>query len=360
MRKLFFMAALASVAFASCTKDENFYENEKQNANQEITFTPVAYKNGSRAIIDGPNYPTTETFSVYAWKGALTTGKNTQLYINKSKVSYVSNHNGSAAWVPEKTYYWPKKDKLDFFAFSPSTYAGTINVSNTEAITMTHTLNQSTNNEMDLMFTDKVIAKTSNDTQGNTITPNVQNGVALKFKHALSQLKFKVAMKDVGDGVSRTLTVKSITLEGLNSAGTLTLTAPEDWSISENWKTAEWATNTNDATYKYTGLNISSISTSPTAIVGDDESVNVAWLILPQDEVGKLTIVADIVTGTSTETDINYTATLASSEITKWEMGKIYTYTITLNPVSNNEILFVPSVEAWTDGTGTQDIDPAA
>ena len=339
MRKLFFMAALASVAFASCTKDENFYENE--STNQEISFTPVNHKPGSRAMINGTAYPKEVPFKVWAWNGANSDGSNSNIFMNGVEVKF--HELGTIdAWAPDVPYYWPSGEKVDFFAVSPSSSSLKPTVTSSTDIKISdYTVNStySTPDAVDLMYAEKVKGLSNNTTSGSSL--NLRDGVGLTFKHALAQVKFKVNMKDPSS-TSRTMVLKSIKMEGVNTMNTL--------SFAGNDLTASWGTSKTSGTWEKTELN-TNITTSPSEIIGTTSTDG--WIVLPQTVADgiKVTLTVSIKGQANTE----YVAQLnkaSSNAISDWVMGKIYTYNITLNAVSPNEIFFVPSVTDWVNEAG--------
>ena len=340
MKRLLLMATLASVAFAGCSKDENFYE--KEQAKEEISFVPVAYKSGSRAttIVSGIEYPTDLQFNVWAWNGEdASTGTNANAFMTKETVSFVEMGTNDA-WAPSKPYFWPKtsNDKVDFFAISPANVSPAPSPADHDHFTITdYTVNKGKGQNVDLMYSNKACGKTSNDGK----KANLRDGVALTFNHALAQLKFKIAKKDVTP--TRTMTLTKVELTNVNTQAILDLSTAK-------LSTVAWSGHKTKGIFDKTGLN-QTINTEPAAITigGTAEDY---WLVIPQtiDSGSYLTF-----TVTNNEVATEYkvqTNTIPS--ITEWEKGKIYTYTITLNPVSPDEILFIPSVTDWTNEAGTQ------
>ena len=337
MRKLFFMAALASVAFASCTKDENFYENE--STNQEISFTPVNHKPGTRAMINGAAYPKEVPFKVWAWKGSKSDGTNSTDFMKGVEVKF--HELGTIdAWAPDVPYYWPSGEKVDFFAVSPASLKPTV-ASSTDIKISDYTVNSTYNtpDAVDLMYAEKVKGLSNNTTSGSSL--NLRDGVGLTFKHALAQVKFKVNMKDPSS-TSRTMVLKSIKMEGVNTVNTL--------SFAKNDLTASWGVSKTPGEWTLTGQS-TSITTSPSEIIGTTSTDG--WIVIPQNVADgiKVTLTVSI----NNQADTEYVAQLnkaTSSSIAEWQMGKIYTYSITLNAVSPDEIFFVPSVTDWVNEGG--------
>ncbi len=118
-------------------------------------------------------------------------------------------------WVPKTTIYWPNSGSKNahFFAYAPynTTAIPTSSVTATaQAIpTIAFTVNSDYTKQVDLVAAEA-------EEKDNPTFENICQG--LTFNHTLTGIRFKVA-----SGV----TVKKITISGVNSTGTLTLGAPE-------------------------------------------------------------------------------------------------------------------------------------
>ena len=124
MKKLFFIAAIASAALVSCTKNE-----VAQVADQDqITFaTPVVGNLTKVAGEIGTNYDKNEKFVVYGWycEEDSFDPATASVYMNGVTVKHNGDINATVdagdqgAWEPVTTFYWPKNGKLTFSAYSP-------------------------------------------------------------------------------------------------------------------------------------------------------------------------------------------------------------------------------------------------
>lgn len=165
-------------------------------------------------------------------------------------------------WNTSKTYYWPGKDQLTFFAVSPSSEFGNLSmdkdgngpkiIDGKATLVFDYTArrySEGSNNSEESENTESyqnrdaelqpdllIAASTYNKT-------TAQNGVAtLKFSHALSAVKF--AVRDVMGGK-----IKNIKIKGVHSTGTCRYTPAEEdkddditdipcsWSVADAYET---------------------------------------------------------------------------------------------------------------------------
>lgn len=114
MKKVIYFAVVASVAFASCTKNE--VRTVEDNQDRQITFQAVVHKASTKAtgtFADNASYPTTETFGTFAYLDVSST------YINNAEVKNTTNATSGDAWTTDPAYYWPKQGSLTFMSYSP-------------------------------------------------------------------------------------------------------------------------------------------------------------------------------------------------------------------------------------------------
>lgn len=189
MKKVLTAAILAvtTCAFIGCTKNEVRSISDNPQA---VRFLPLNGKHSTKVMVDGITYPTTLPFGTLAyylpsgntWKDHKA---NATLYIPKSKVV----HNNGNWEVDGKTYYWPKRGSLTFFAYSPFAHEdGTLlavdKVSNTTHDDGIHILNYDVHAHQatDFMVADIAMDKTANESNGE------YTGVPIVFRHKLSQI----------------------------------------------------------------------------------------------------------------------------------------------------------------------------
>lgn len=186
MKKVLTAAAILAVttcAFIGCTKNEVRSISDNPQA---VRFLPLNGKHSTKVMVNGTTYPTDLPFGTLAYY--LPSGKNwntnkadATLYIPKSEVV----HNNGNWEVKGKTYYWPKRGSLTFFAYSPFAHEdGTLlavdEVYNTTHVDGIHIENYDVHAHQatDFMVADIAMDKTNG---GHT-------GVPIVFRHKLSQI----------------------------------------------------------------------------------------------------------------------------------------------------------------------------
>lgn len=189
MKKVLTAAILAvtTCAFIGCTKNEVRSISDNPQA---VRFLPLNGKHSTKVMVNGTTYPTDLPFGTLAYY--LPSGKNwntnkadATLYIPKSEVV----HNNGNWEVKGKTYYWPKRGSLTFFAYSPFAHEdGTLlavdKVYNTTHVDGIHIENYDVHAHQatDFMVADIAMDKTANGSNGG------YTGVPIVFRHKLSQI----------------------------------------------------------------------------------------------------------------------------------------------------------------------------
>lgn len=345
MKKFFFLAALASVALASCVKNEP----AKVDSQKEITFSsPVlasATKTPVAGEMDNP-YSTSESFNVYAvWHDGDFSGPWTDhsLYMDDVATSYSTTLDG---WHATPSYYWPKNGKLTFAAYSPSEIGGTAHAYGATGLTITgFQVPAAAAAQYDVMYSERAYNKNS-----STGTSTDYKGVDIKFKHALSSIQFAIST-DLDYSSSVTIRLKKISLYGVNSKGDFAegITNEVTYANTPVWTNqTDEVTNTNAYVYynNPTGLTVTNTMTN---LNGKPNQTDL--ILLPQTLPVNATVVIeytiDPVDGTTPEIAQTHTQTI-NTLTTTWDPGNRYTYQIT---IGLDEIYFAPIIENWTEQT---------
>ena len=347
MKKLFFIAVMASVAFASCTKNEP----ATKNSEQQISFAaPVVSLNTKAATEVHNNYPTTNDFAVWAhyYSDDYDTFENGTVYMNNVTVA-----NNGTTWTPATPYYWPKNGSLTFIAYAPSTVNATVNESGIQ-------ISNYTVNQEDLLFSERAYDKRAVDdtaTGGTTTgaTPSVTvdpyTGVHISFKHALSSILFTARTSQAYTGT--TITLKKIELTKINSVGTFNQKLTDGPAAATDREADLWSGETTDITYTVTADQV--LSTTPYYTCNNTTTAPQAtsgkratdFILLPQ-AIGanaKLKVTYTIKSGTGSAVEQALEVPLKSS-VAEWEWGYRYIYNII---VGLDTISFEPYVADWTD-----------
>jgi hypothetical protein len=347
MKKSLFLAALATIALASCTQNEDFSQPEK------ISFNPVNYKaQSTKAPINGAYYTSSDpSFGIFAFHtdkgwdvvGTQETPNPINVYIPKSEVSWNDTKN---EWNTATDAYWPLSGSLTFIGYTP--YGVTAEYAKeTKTLTIA---GFSAANQDDLMYTlpsdaKNLIANEENYNNGSTAA--TYDGVPIKFRHALSQIVVKAKVADEYTGA--TFTINSISLQGMNDNATLTVTESAT-------PVASWSVTSNDeAEFNILSSVTGALSTTAT-------EVGKPVLVIPQAlnaQQQKLVISYSMTFNgvkTTTSKDV-YLNSGTNDALTALAMGKKYTLNLTLYA---DRILYSPSVaEDWdaTANNGSSDYD---
>ena len=327
-----------SLAVLSCSKSDTEPVQEKALGFNTYTGRAVSKADasfigkGSTALLDNSK------FVVYAYNtgSAAWNGTATNVFMNAVTVTYA----GGAPTDPEKyTYsplrYWPNDEannKLSFFAYYPQGGTG-ITAANNGWGAYTFTAQTDPKNMVDFLVSEVAPDQTYSAT--NSKKPGVVN---MKFYHTLTIVKFKV--KTDKEYTGTTITLKSISLAGVNTVGTLT---PAN-------TTSAWSAQGTPATFNVFPEGTKALNTTavfvPTGTEKDD-----AYLMSPQrlsDDV-VATITYTVQTEGDAATTNTATVKLNTSDVKAWEMNKniVYTFVVGLKPIQ-----FIAEVNDWDDVTG--------
>lgn len=380
MKKTVFIAALAVVAMASCTKNE--LKVPATGTDAVISFQPVV-ANATKA-----DYLTTAnmkdkctSFGVFAWypndggnMQTSTTDADATLYMNNVKVTYNGSFDdnsdtGIGTWAPSTTYYWPKNGKLSFDAYAPADAhaaptpaagQGTFTSDIQKGLQIADYTVADLANQYDLLYSTRALDK--NTSVGTTNA--TYDGVDIPFNHALAAIEVKAKTAD--DYGTDVIKLNKVSILYAYNQGKFS----QKMSNARTDGTPEWSNQSNEVEYVLynAGATLSDgASLSETALTTPTIS---NAILLPQDfdhtaSTGKIvSIQVDYsIKGTNgylaqTQTfKLNTTsgseAGGASDPLSAWEIGKKYTYTLLF---TLEDIHFAPSVENWTEVT-VNDID---
>lgn len=359
MKKTVFIAALAIVAMASCTKNELKVPSTGTDA--VISFQPVV-ANATKAVtyLETANMKTACTsFGVFAWyaEPTLVAGGSATAYMDNVTVTYDGeiddNTTGKGAWKPASPYYWPKNGTLSFDAYapanahaaSPSKGSGKVSSTAANGLKIENYTVADLGAQYDLLYSTRTLNKTTS-TGG---TNNTYDGVDIAFHHALSAIEV-TAMTDMD--YSGAIKLKTITILNAYSKGTFN----QNMTDATTEGPAAWSGQSTETPYElFSGDQ--ALSTSPLSSASSPAIKNA--ILLPQsfdhspETVNKVSIKVDYAIKHGEEyLDQTQTFTLnttVSSAIQNgWEKGKRYTYNFIF---SLKDIYFAPSVADWTDVT---------
>jgi hypothetical protein len=338
MKKLIIFLSIAAVMASACTKVVSS-SVEKGN---KITFQTVAGLNTK--AITGTAFPTTETFSTYAWAE----GTVGEYFMDNVTIEYNATED---QWMPfGETFYWPKNTTVDFISYYPTGLNGItvekdkITYSGIDVYTL----------QNDIMYADKAAGFSDNqDLVDNSV--NGFTGVPTIFRHALAKVKFIVELnynhKEEADGTVTDweVTVNSASISGIYTTGEAVFNLSSTPTVGViPWEKPAGNVWTPDGTVA-TINGLSNTAITP----GTDYTAVDEVYVLPQALAAaqqKVTINLTIKTIRNGAAFLNETfdkvADLYIGTLPAWEINHVYTYRVKLSPTASN-------------GNGGQPIDPS-
>lgn len=378
MKKYLMMsAAVVAVLSMSCSKIED------TSVEQEIGFAVASYvpqtKAGELSIrdVDGVN-----AFKCKAFLHSNGAVAGTNYFgDNGETITY----NGSNAWAPAShPYYWPKHPDsyINFVSwYDNNGTPGT--VTETSMIWANRTIATNDN----IMFADEAWHFKSNAETYKQ--DNVSVGVPTLFHHALAKVKFQFNASPLTDpnDPNTTFEVKlqSVSLSSVHKQGTLTLTNADPGATRQNAQNA-WTPDVPNYFWlaKDAASNIAMVSsntdlTETPAILypsaADQRTYSItAQSVLPQQVTDAMvlsityaitikynnngsTIVILAEQDIPASIQLNTLKNGSNVAITDWLPNKIYTYGITINPLTD-QILIDPAIDAdWAPENVTATIE---
>jgi hypothetical protein len=380
MKKLFFIAAIASAVLVSCTKNDVAPSASDQ---QEITFAnPVSHVVTKVELITG-DYPTDEdyNFSVFA--------DYHKSEYNSTDVTFTPYMRGSEGvdvahstvpigtpnpvynsyWTSSNPYYWPKDGYLTFAAYSPASTKGdaaiTYDITNGVKI-IGYEVKTDLSNQRDLMLSNRVVDQESTDMvyDDPTIIPTAYDGVQLTFNHVLSAIKFSVATDANYSTDGYTIKLSKLSIKNAYTKGDLTQFAGIDKhdvaKIADDTPRTVWSNvdTENMDGYDLTVPSPGTLSTEPRTFSDPDDA---DLVLLPQaldhtSETGNKVIAEVVYTvyhaDMGADPDLNaieYKSELelATTAVSTWDDGKRYIYNI---KIGMDKVIFAPVVKDWANG----------
>lgn len=359
-----FAAASATLMLASCTQNEVV----EMPATRAIGFGTYV-GNTSRAVTETTveylkNNTTTGGNGFYVF-GIYKDGANEiTVFDGKSNQSHVTSDG--IAWGYEPINYWLLDKTYKFAAYGPAAALNkgeaSFNYTN-NALTIS---NFSSEGTLDL-----VVAEA--DKNGYTVNTPAEGAdatvstVQFKFFHALSKVRFTFVN---GWRNHVKLTVSNVKISGVKNTGTLTTNGSLadaqvgngiSWALGTGTKEYPWSDKfeskifNQDSNFDYT-------ENGTTGDITATPNARYEYFLMPQDiatDAIKLTLKCtvtnsagqgpDLGDGTNTKT---VTISIPNDQVSKWEAGKAYNYTLTLDgkffglmPIQFDGI----EVNDWTD-----------
>ncbi|MBE6233071.1 MAG: fimbrillin family protein [Bacteroidales bacterium] len=344
MKKLFFIAAIASVAFASCVKNEVAPTAMQQD---EITFATPVVGNLTKAQPGeiGVNYNEAEHFGVYAVHTAstLTEWSTGSLYMGTATVGLEClKEGGDNYWAPSTPYYWPKEGFLSFAAYSPFGVSGDVTYGATGLSVVGHTVSTNTAAHIDFMYAPRVYNRNSSTEEGDDDDSKYKyDGVNILFEHAMSSIVFKVARK-TGIDANTVITLNKITLTDpyLKADFNETITDGATYVASPKW--SNWSSEGDIVAYN-SGVDLTESLVEYVNNTDDD------IILIPQTLTDDVKVVLEYTITNPGGHNLDQVSEIQlNAHTSAWGMGTRYTYNIT---IGLDEIIFDPAVTDWNNET---------
>lgn len=240
-------------------------------------------------------------------------------------------------WTTQKAYYWPNNDNTYFFsAYAPASAQSLLNQSLTvenETISFDYTVPTSESKVQDATVQPDLMFAVNNCNRASSEKGNVP----LHFRHALSAIKF--AVRDVVNG-----TIESISISGVYGSGkcvykkqeTDTEATEQETTTEENYgfewtvdQSTQKCTYTQDFSYKIENAPTTSPTEDNKDVVLNDNQPEMTFMLIPQE----ISEDAEIEVKFKRNDDETFTlrGKIKDNNVTQWEPGKEYVYTISTN-----------------------------
>ena len=348
MKKLMLLAA-AALMFAACS-DINVVERP---ASTPIDFGPNALLTKalilpSSSMPDSLAFPTTETFSVFAFANITGTTNYATPLMNDVEVSYHATNDGGDWKATTGTYLWPATGTVDFYAYHPASLNATFDTLATP---------------MGI----KIAGISLGTVVGNQIDPLVaatlsqlassKPKVGLVFKHITSQIAVAAYDATQTASLQGKISIEKVVFTNMKTSGDY----EEGTTIGKGlWKNV----NTNNNFTSFSGSEVLATTESYLSAGSFSAAIDnsAAFVVIPENiENDNTTGQAIQVTYSIAAYSINgfdYPAT-PSQTVTipvygrvtndRFEAGKRYVFYLGISlDGANNEIMFSPVVEGWT------------
>lgn len=373
MRKTLIGMATVLVAMSSCMEDEVLERNQGNALAFRASIDKALSRSGNENV--------TDLSKLQEFKVTATIDGQSNYFTNM----LVSKASSGSTWNTEHTYYWPKYD-LGFYAYAPTNIGG-VSINDAGKKIADFTPDKDVNQQIDLL----VAYNTGNRTD------NELSGVALNFKHALSQIDVQAKCSNPNIEI----VVKSIRFVNVKTKGSFTY--PADITSTNNTLANCWnpSSEVSDAAYYKASFGQGqevTLTNSPKSINPSNNN----FMLIPQQlakwektsrETGAyIAVLCRISSKDGEQKTILYpesgdnAAKFGSIIVpidTNWEAGKKYTYTLNFcgdgggaglvdpnpdttdpnvdpkpkpgseggDPVLGNPIKFTVTVENWTDAS---------
>ena len=347
----------------SCTKLD---VRTPEQPEREIYFSEPVVSTMTKAVKGEINglYSASESFGVFSiyHTSEFTSWADGTAYIKGSKFTYNgalddSDTDDLGGW--SGGYFFPKSGYLSFAAYSPyDAHAattpgegqGTFAYGPTGLTITDFTVPAALTDQYDLMYSGRLYNKQGNDGEGDGY-----EGMDLVFQHALSAIHFQVQQKEAYSGY--TIKLKGISINDVKYKGSfaegISDEDPELFESDPKWTLTPVDLGSGLTTYELTTYDVYAGDLTLEKIGGTNYHTDFQGAILmPQrftsTDTAFVKIDYSIIPPSMSE--ISQTATVRLNQLsTSWEMGKRYTYNIS---IGYDTITISPTVIGWENVNG--------
>lgn len=346
MKKTFLFAAIAGLMFASCTNDEQMFDDAMRGKEIRFAMAPQTAQTRAEHDID---VPFTGSVKIWAWiAGTNSAVINGDVYDAANKT-----------FESGKSYYYPADGKnVDFVAVPVETidesyFTAPARTAGGET-TMAFTTPSGIANHMTDAMTTEVITQNSGT-------------VAMILRHLMAKLNIRVQQTARFNDATRCLvTLNDLQIRKAHIDGNVTL--DQDWTAVNGGDDCMWDDTDGDGTWDVVTADYPLCENIDPALGGvKNFETATSKFVLPQNLADgqelyiKYTVLTEYLNGQPSVTQ-EFTRTIQlkdiAASIQKWAMNKNITYIININPLEeNHKITFDFDVEEWGAQNGSWDID---
>ena len=313
MKKLS-IVLLSAIALAACSKDV-----VKDSYESAIDFDLAA--NGTVLKTVAPTASTLKEFNVWSYTQATATADR------KAVMEGITVKNTEAGWTYSPKKYWPNEKVLDFYAI-----AGTDKVTVSAGSAVVDFAETTTADQLGEAFNCKnnpsIVYATAMDMTKETLAGRV----AVNFRHAMSQLQFKI--KNVSSVESEvSYAPVYFIIEGLDSKGTYTLpmaastTADFDEATSHGTWTTGVVEGKENVPHRIV-VSTDKVAPTETKLITDADDIH---MVLPQKKDIKLVVSVNVYQGEHFICNTIKKIPVSAD----WKEGFRYTYTLRANEATD-------------------------
>lgn len=354
MKKTFLFAAIAGLMFASCTNDEQMFDDAMRGREIRFAMAPQTAQTRAEHDID---VPFDGKVTIWAWEAGT----------NNAIINGDVYDAANKTFASGKSYYYPADgDNVDFIAVPNETISKT-NLNGDEESYFTAPVRTADGKTTMAFTTPADIANHMTDAMTTEVVTQNSGTVAMILRHLMAKLNFRVQQTARFNDATRCLvTLNDLQVRKAHIDGSVTL--DQDWKAVNGGEDCMWDDTDGDGTWDVVTADYPLCGNIDPALGGvtNFETVT-SKFVLPQDLANgqelyiKYTVLTEYLNDQPAVTEV-FEKTIElkdiAASIQHWAMNKNITYIININPLEENQkITFDFDVEEWGAQNGSWDID---